>query len=54
MFVGTESGSLPVPDMDPLEQMLMEYPSMSVYHLKCAMNKDDDEEEDEDISGLLF
>lgn len=55
----TETGSLTVPDIDPLEQMLIEHPSMSVYQMRCAMNEEEDDEEegpqnsDEDISRLL-
>lgn len=40
--------------MDPLEQMLIEHPSMSVYQMRCSMNEEEEEEEgpgtDEDIS----
>lgn len=56
----TETGSLTVPDIDPLEQMLIEHPSMSVYQMRCVMNEDEDDDEeegpqnsDEGISRLL-
>lgn len=38
-------GSLTVPDVDPLEQMLIEHPSMSVYPMRCAMNEEEEEKE---------
>ncbi|XP_054916100.1 tumor protein p53-inducible nuclear protein 2 [Poeciliopsis prolifica] len=43
-----ESGPLPVPDADPLENLLIEHPSMSVYQIRCRM--EGAEEEDELVS----
>lgn len=57
MFVGTENGSITVPDPDPLEQMLIEHPSMSVYQRRCGVTEEEEEEEepldtDEDLCRL--
>lgn len=59
VFVGTENGSSTVPDPDPLEQMLIEHPSMSVYQRRCGVNEEEEEEEerldtDEDLCRLLL
>lgn len=55
LFAGTETGSLTVPDVDPLEQMLIEHPSMSVYQMRCAMNEEEEAPgTDEDISRFLL
>ncbi|KAM4744379.1 tumor protein p53-inducible nuclear protein 1 isoform 1-T4 [Anableps anableps] len=48
-----ESGPMSAPDVDPLENLLIEHPSMSVYQIRCRMGgaeeeelaSDDDEEE---------
>lgn len=45
--------------MDPLEQMLIEHPSMSVYQMRRALNEEEEEEEeplgaDEDASRSLL
>lgn len=57
----TENGPLSAPQVDPLENLLIEHPSMSVYQMRCGMSGVEEEEEDElgsdedevDISRLL-
>lgn len=48
----TEGNTLPLPEVDPLENLLIEHPSMSVYQQRCQRSEDDDlgsdEEEAED------
>lgn len=55
-FVETENGSLTVPDTDPLERMLIEHPSMSLYQRTCATNEEEEEVPgaDGDFSGLVL
>ncbi|KAJ8340130.1 hypothetical protein SKAU_G00347630 [Synaphobranchus kaupii] len=49
-----DGNALAPPEVDPLENLLIEHPSMSVYQLRCQRSEDDDlgsdeeEEEDED------
>ncbi|KAG9334821.1 hypothetical protein JZ751_006451 [Albula glossodonta] len=46
-----EGQALAPPEVDPLENLLIEHPSMSVYQLRCQRSQEDvrsDEEEDED------
>ncbi|KAJ8417713.1 hypothetical protein AAFF_G00225560 [Aldrovandia affinis] len=48
-----EGQALALPEVDPLENLLIEHPSMSVYQLRCQRTEDDlgseeEEEEDED------
>ncbi|PWA17354.1 hypothetical protein CCH79_00014416 [Gambusia affinis] len=38
------SGPLPAPDADPLENLLIEHPSMSVYQIRCRMQGAEEEE----------
>lgn len=40
-----ENGPLSVPDVDPLENLLIEHPSMSVYQMRCKMSGVEEEEE---------
>lgn len=50
-YLETGSGPLPAPDADPLENLLIEHPSMSVYQIRMQgaeeeeLASDDDEEE---------
>lgn len=41
-----------LPEVDPLENLLIEHPGMSVYQLRCQRSEDDlgseEEEEEED------
>uniref|UniRef100_A0A8C6LT67 Si:ch211-260e23.9 n=1 Tax=Nothobranchius furzeri TaxID=105023 RepID=A0A8C6LT67_NOTFU len=39
-----EDGALLAPDVDPLENLLIEHPSMSVYQMKCRMGEAEEEE----------
>ncbi|XP_040900508.1 si:ch211-260e23.9 [Toxotes jaculatrix] len=41
-----ESGPLSAPEVDPLENLLIEHPSMSVYQMKCRMGGAEEEEEE--------
>ncbi|XP_008403152.1 tumor protein p53-inducible nuclear protein 1 [Poecilia reticulata] len=41
-----ESGPLPSPDADPLENLLIEHPSMSVYQIRCRMEGAQEEEKE--------
>ncbi|KAM6942712.1 tumor protein p53-inducible nuclear protein 2 [Xenentodon cancila] len=46
----------PLSDVDPLENLLIEHPSMSVYQMRCRMGGEEEEElvsEDEDTPRLL-
>lgn len=55
LSVETENGPISDPDTDPLEQMLMEHPSRSVYQ-RCALSEEEEEEPlgtDEDICRLV-
>ncbi|XP_029955113.1 tumor protein p53-inducible nuclear protein 2 [Salarias fasciatus] len=54
-----EDGPLSGPDVDPLENLLIEHPSMSVYQMRCRMGgaekeelseEEEEEEEEEDAS----
>lgn len=55
----TESGPLSAPDVDPLENLLIEHPSMSVYQIRRRMSgvEEDEElgsdEDEEDNSRLV-
>ncbi|KAM3843011.1 tumor protein p53-inducible nuclear protein 2-like [Diretmus argenteus] len=42
-----ENGPLSVPDVDPLENLLIEHPSMSVYQMRHRMSSEEEEEEEE-------
>ncbi|TMS13418.1 tumor protein p53-inducible nuclear protein 2 [Larimichthys crocea] len=42
-----ENGPLSAPQVDPLENLLIEHPSMSVYQMRCGMSGVEEEEEDE-------
>ncbi|XP_060923800.1 tumor protein p53-inducible nuclear protein 2 [Limanda limanda] len=42
-----ESGSLSVPETDPLENLLIEHPSMSVYQMRPRMSGEEEEEEEQ-------
>lgn len=37
--------------MDPLENLLIEHPSMSVYQMRCRMSPAEEEEEEEEELG---
>ncbi|XP_047435709.1 tumor protein p53-inducible nuclear protein 2 [Mugil cephalus] len=39
-----DNEALSVPDVDPLENLLIEHPSMSVYQMRCRMSGAEDEE----------
>ncbi|GAA6224431.1 tumor protein p53-inducible nuclear protein 2-like [Lates japonicus] len=41
-----ENGSLSVPEVDPLENLLIEHPSMSVYQMGCRISGAEEEEEE--------
>ncbi|TDH16719.1 hypothetical protein EPR50_G00000750 [Perca flavescens] len=41
-----ESGLLSAPEVDPLENLLIEHPSMSVYQMSCRMSGEEEEEEE--------
>ncbi|XP_035538347.1 tumor protein p53-inducible nuclear protein 2 [Morone saxatilis] len=43
-----ESGPLSAPKADPLENLLIEHPSMSVYQMRCRMSGAEEEEEEEE------
>ncbi|XP_051235860.1 tumor protein p53-inducible nuclear protein 2 [Dicentrarchus labrax] len=43
-----ESGLLSAPKADPLENLLIEHPSMSVYQMRCRMSGAEEEEEGSD------
>ncbi|XP_014870769.1 tumor protein p53-inducible nuclear protein 2 [Poecilia latipinna] len=43
-----ESGPLPAPDANPLENLLIEHPSMSVYQIRCRMEGAQEEDEEEE------
>lgn len=43
-YLETGSGPLPAPDADPLENLLIEHPSMSVYQIRCRMQGAEEEE----------
>lgn len=50
-----ENGPLSAPDVDPLENLLIEHPSMSVYQMRCRMGASEEElavsdEDDEETS----
>ncbi|KAG7468518.1 hypothetical protein MATL_G00144000 [Megalops atlanticus] len=51
-----EGQALAPPEVDPLENLLIEHPSMSVYKLRCQRNEDDlgseEEEEEEEDSAV--
>ena len=56
--VCTESGLLSAPEVDPLENLLIEHPSMSVYQMSCRMSGEEEEElgsdeDEEDTSRLV-
>uniref|UniRef100_A0A147ABW0 Si:ch211-260e23.9 n=1 Tax=Fundulus heteroclitus TaxID=8078 RepID=A0A147ABW0_FUNHE len=40
-----ESRPMPAPHVDPLENLLIEHPSMSVYQMRCRMGGAEEEEE---------
>nr|XP_046250953.1 tumor protein p53-inducible nuclear protein 1 isoform X2 [Scatophagus argus] len=40
-----ENGPLTVPEADPLENLLIEHPSMSIYQMRCRMSGAEEEEE---------
>ncbi|XP_039983823.1 si:ch211-260e23.9 [Xiphias gladius] len=40
-----ENGPLSAPEVDPLENLLIEHPSMSVYQMRCGMSGEEEEEE---------
>ncbi|XP_029902942.1 tumor protein p53-inducible nuclear protein 2 [Myripristis murdjan] len=42
-----ESGPLSAPEVDPLENLLIEHPSMSVYQMRRRMSREEEEEEEE-------
>lgn len=42
-----ESGPLSAPEVDPLENLLIEHPSMSVYQMRRRMSGEEEEEEEE-------
>lgn len=55
-----EDGALSAPDVDPLENLLIEHPSMSVYQMRCRMGGEEkeelsssEEEEEEDTSRTV-
>lgn len=52
-----ENTLLSEPEMDPLENLLIEHPSMSVYKIKCGSGKAEEEErgsdEDEEQTARL-
>lgn len=39
-----ENGPLSAPEVDPLENLLIEHPSMSVYQMRCRMDGEEEEE----------
>ncbi|XP_037606945.1 si:ch211-260e23.9 [Sebastes umbrosus] len=49
-----ENGPLSAPEADPLENLLIEHPSMSVYQMRCRMGGEEEElgsdEDEEDTS----
>ncbi|XP_017275088.1 si:ch211-260e23.9 [Kryptolebias marmoratus] len=45
-----EGGPLLAPDVDPLENLLIEHPSMSVYQMRCTLADAEEEEEEENVS----
>lgn len=58
----TDTGLLSAPEVDPLENLLIEHPSMSVYQMRCRMigaeegelGDEEDEEEEEKDSSRFF
>ncbi|XP_038556597.1 si:ch211-260e23.9 [Micropterus salmoides] len=46
-----ENGPLSAPEVDPLENLLIEHPSMSVYQMRCRMSPAEEEEEEEEELG---
>ncbi|XP_022599205.1 tumor protein p53-inducible nuclear protein 2-like [Seriola dumerili] len=42
-----DNGPLSAPEVDPLENLLIEHPSMSVYQMRCRMSGAEEEEEEE-------
>lgn len=42
-----ENGPLSAPEVGPLENLLIEHPSMSVYQMRCRMGEAEEEEEEE-------
>ncbi|XP_044042550.1 tumor protein p53-inducible nuclear protein 2 isoform X1 [Siniperca chuatsi] len=48
-----ENGPISAPEVDPLENLLIEHPSMSVYQMRCRMSRVEEEElgsDEEDTS----
>ncbi|XP_041837241.1 si:ch211-260e23.9 [Melanotaenia boesemani] len=43
-----ENGPLSAPSVDPLENLLIEHPSMSVYQMRCRMGEAEEEEDEDD------
>ncbi|XP_059207841.1 tumor protein p53-inducible nuclear protein 2 [Centropristis striata] len=41
-----ENGPLSAPEVDPLENLLIEHPSMSVYQMRCRVSGEEEEEEE--------
>lgn len=41
----SENTLLSVPETDPLENLLIEHPSMSVYQIKCGLSRAEEEEQ---------
>ncbi|XP_070763955.1 tumor protein p53-inducible nuclear protein 2 [Enoplosus armatus] len=46
-----ENGPLSAPEVDPLENLLIEHPSMSVYQMRCRMSRAEEEEEEEELGS---
>ncbi len=58
MFSYTENGALSAPELDPLENLLIEHPSMSVYQMRRRMSGAEEEElgsdeDEEDTTRLV-
>ncbi|XP_026149601.1 tumor protein p53-inducible nuclear protein 2 isoform X2 [Mastacembelus armatus] len=49
-----ENGPLSAPEVDSLENLLIEHPSMSVYQMKCRMSGGEEEEEEEEEEEIGF
>ena len=46
-----ENGPLSAPEVDPLENLLIEHPSMSVYQIRRRMSGEEEGEEEEEEEG---
>ena len=51
LFLFAESVPLSAPEADPLENLLIEHPSMSVYQIRRRMSGEEEVEEEEEEGG---